>query len=113
MQLALQNHALASGKKIQNRGGFMNLDPRTRYRVALLNLRIAALKYRAFERREPGSRAGVLRKRRLLECVASSIRTTAVEARRARLEASKRCTVALDGGHEPGHLDRDRSPGSH
>jgi hypothetical protein len=84
----------------------MNLDPRTRYRVAVLNLRIAALKYRAFERREPGSRAGVLRKRRLLACVAASLQITAGEARRARCEASKRCAAALDGGHEPGHVDR-------
>jgi hypothetical protein len=93
MQLALQNHALTPGKKIRNRGGFMNLDPRTRFRVASLHLRIAALKYRAFERREPGSRAGVLRKRRLLACFVASIRIFAVEARRARLEASKHCEL--------------------
>jgi len=90
----------------------MNLDPRTRFRVASLHLRIAALKYRAFERREPGSRAGVLRKRRLLACVLASIRIFAVEASRARVEATKRCATALDGGHGPGHVDRDRSPGS-
>jgi len=113
MQLALQNYALTPGMKIRNRGGFMNLDPRTRYRVAVLHLRIAALKYRSFERREPGSRAGVLRKRRLLERVLASIRIFAVEARRARVEAWKRCAAALDSGHEPGLMDRDRSPGSH
>jgi hypothetical protein len=76
----------------------MNLDPGTRFKVAVLTLRIAALKYRAFERREPGSRSGVLRKRRLLECVTSSIRITAVAARRARREARERCTATLDGG---------------
>jgi hypothetical protein len=76
----------------------MNLDPRTRFKVAALTLRIAALKYRAFSRREPGSRSGVLRKRRLLECVARSIRIAAVEARRARREDSERCASMPDSG---------------
>jgi hypothetical protein len=76
----------------------MNLDPRTRFKVAVLKLRIAALKYRAFLRREPGSRSGVVRKRRLLECVVRSIRIYSVEARLARREASLRCATAIDGG---------------
>jgi hypothetical protein len=76
----------------------MNLDPRTRFKVAVLKLRIAALKYRAFARREPGSRSGVVQKRRLLECVVRSIRMSAVDAKLARREASLRCTTTVDGG---------------
>jgi hypothetical protein len=88
------------GKKIESqaRGGEMNLDPRTRFKVAALHLQIAALKYRAFSLREPGSRAGVFRKRRLLACTAASIRMTAVEARRARREADERCAAQPDAG---------------
>jgi len=76
----------------------MNLDPATRFKVAVLTLRIAALKHRAFARREPGSRAGVLRRRRLLECVVRSIRMAAVEARRARREAVERRASMPDSG---------------
>jgi len=76
----------------------MNLDPRTRFKVAVLHLRIAALKYRSFSLREPGSRAGVFRKRRLLACTAASIRMTAVEARRARREEHERCATQPDSG---------------
>jgi hypothetical protein len=74
----------------------MNLDARTRFTIAELKLRIAALKYRAFAQREPGSRAGVIRKRRLLDCVEASLRMTAVEARRARREALERRAAAAD-----------------
>jgi hypothetical protein len=75
----------------------MNLDPESRFKIAGLQLRIWALKYRAFARREPGSRAGVLRKRRLLDCVSASLRISAVEARRARREAHERRALQPDG----------------
>jgi len=74
----------------------MNLDARTRLRVAVLELKVTALKYRAFVRREPASRSGVLRRRMLLGGCLRSLLDAAAEARRARRDALAEAAAALD-----------------
>ena len=74
----------------------MNLDAGTRYRVAVLELRVAALKYRSFVRKEPASRSGVVRRRKLIERVLRSLQEAAAEARRSRRVALAEAASATD-----------------